>query len=180
MLQITVSDEGFNDETQEFVIVDQVTIELEHSLVSLSKWESKYQKPFLGAEEKTAEETLDYLKMMILTENVSDDVFKLFDDSVIKQIKEYIESPQSATTFNEPVKSRGRPSEVITSELIYYWMTAFQIDWQSQYWHLNRLLNVIRIASIKNGKQNKIPKSQLRQTYRDLNEQRKAKYGTSG
>ncbi len=179
MLRIIVGDEGFNDETNEFVTVDPVVIELEHSLVSLSKWESKYEKPFLGRDEKTKEETFDYLKMMVLTEDLPDSIFEKFSQENIQEIKEYIDSKQSATIFTEIGRGRGK-EEVITSELIYYWMIAFTIPFVCEHWHLNRLLTLVRICGIKSGKQKKMPKGQLAQQYRELNERRKAEMGTRG
>lgn len=179
MLRIIVGDEGFNDETNEFVTVDPVVIELEHSLVSLSKWESKFEKPFLGREEKTKEETFEYLKMMVLTEDLPDSIFEKFSQENIQEIKEYIDSKQSATIFTEIGRGRGK-EEVITSELIYYWMIAFTIPFVCEHWHLNRLLTLVRICGIKSGKQKKMPKGQLAQQYRELNERRKAEMGTRG
>ena len=179
MLRMIVGDEGFNDETNEFVTVDPVVIELEHSLVSLSKWESKYEKPFLGRDEKTKEETFDYLKMMVLTEDLPDSIFEKFSQENIQEIKEYIDSKQSATIFTEIGRGRGK-EEVITSELIYYWMIAFTIPFVCEHWHLNRLLTLVRICGIKSGKQKKMPKGQLAQQYRELNERRKAEMGTRG
>lgn len=179
MLRIIVGDEGFNDETNEFVTVDPVVIELEHSLVSLSKWESKFEKPFLGREEKTKEETFEYLKMMVLTQDLPEGIFDKLSTENIQEIKEYIDSKQSATIFTEIGRGRGK-EEIITSELIYYWMVAFTIPFACEHWHLNRLLTLVRICGIKSGKQKKMPKGQLAQQYRELNERRKAEMGTRG
>jgi hypothetical protein len=179
MLRIIVGDEGFNDETNEFVTVDPVVIELEHSLVSLSKWESKFEKPFLGREEKTKEETFEYLKMMVLTQDLPEGIFDKLSTENIQEIKEYIDSKQSATIFTEIGRGRGK-EEIITSELIYYWMVAFTIPFACEEWHLNRLLTLIRICGIKNGKQKKMPKGQLAQQYREINERRRAEMGTRG
>ena len=184
MLVITLEgDELFNEETQEFSTVGDIDLHLEHSLVSLSKWESKHQIPFLGPQEKTSEQVLDYVTCMILDPLVPDNLFERLNQINVDQIQEYINSPQSATTFaKDPY---DRPSrEVITSELIYYWMSAYQIPIETETWHLNRLFALIRIANIKNseaqGKNRKMSKAEMAQRNRELNAQRRAQYGTSG
>lgn len=179
MLKIVVSDEGFNDSTQTFEPVDPVELELEHSLVSLSKWESKHQKPFLSSEQKTSEEIYDYLQAMVLTPGVDPDVLLRCSQDNIDLIQVYIDSSQSATTFGMMPDRQG-PSEVITSELIYYWMVAFNIPFECQYWHLNRLFALVRICNIKNSKPRKMSRHEIAQRNRDLNAQRRAELGTSG
>lgn len=181
MLTLKVSgEEFFNEETQEFTSVDDVVLELEHSLVSLSKWESKFRKAFLGPEPKTQEETLGYVEAMILNPNVSPSVLQRLDSSHFKLINDYIDSPQSATTFNNLAPGpRGRP-EIITSELIYYWMIAFTIPFECENWHLNRLFALIQICNIKNSKQKKMSPGEIAARNHALNEQRKAKFGTTG
>lgn len=180
MLTITIPGVEFYDEiTEKFSTVGDLVVQLEHSLVSLSKWESKHEKAFLGPGEKTTEEVLDYVKMMIVTPNLPPDTFSRFTQDTITQINDYIESKQSATTFRDLPVQRGR-SEVISSELIYFWMTSFNIPFACETWHLSRLFALIRIANIKNGKNKKMPINEVAAQQRSLNEQRKAALGTSG
>lgn len=180
MLKIIIEgDELWNEKTEEFSSVNDLEIELEHSLVSLSKWESKYQKPFLSVNDKTPKELFDYLEFMIITPNVDLGVLYQCSQKVIDEIQEYIDSPQSATTFGRMPERRG-PGEVITSELIYYWMVAFTIPFECQYWHLNRLFSLIRICNIKNSKPQKMSRHELAMRNRELNAQRRKELGTKG
>lgn len=180
MLTITVPGIEFWDErAQEFFTRDDVVLELEHSLVSLSKWESKWEKPFLGKEEKTTEETLSYIEMMTLTKLSSGEVFTRLSNDNYKDINNYIQAKMSATWFTEhgaPPKS----NEVITAELIYYWMVAFNIDLEWENRHLNKLLTLIKICNLKNAKPKKMGRAEAMERQRSLNDQRKAQLGTSG
>lgn len=178
-LIIIVSGEAFDEAKGEFITVDEVTLELEHSLVSLSKWESIHNKPFLGPGAKTSKEILDYIEAMVISDNFSMEVVANLSKENTDKINDYISSNQSATTFNDPRKSSSR-SEVITSELIYYWMTAYQIPFECECWHLNRLFALIQICNIKNSKQTNMPKSEAAAAQRSLNESRKAALGTKG
>jgi hypothetical protein len=180
MLRITVPGQEFYDNaTNRFSTVGDVVIELEHSLLSLSKWESEFQKPFLAPGEKTTKEVLDYIKAMIITPDFPPEIFSRFSQDNISQIQEYIESKQSATTFGNMPKPLGR-SETITSELIYYWMVAFKIPFECESWHLNRLFSLIRICNVKQSKPKKMSRGQLAERNRQLNAQRRAQLGTTG
>lgn len=180
MLRIIVEgDENFDEEKQEFLNVEDVVLDLEHSLLSLSKWESKYQKPFLSSNNKSSEEMFGYLAAMIMTPNVESDVLYRCSQDTIDRIQEYIDSPQSATTFGMMPERKG-PGEIITAELIYYWMVAFNIPFECETWHLNRLFALIRICNIKNSKPKRIPKHEMAMRNRELNAQRRAQLGTSG
>jgi hypothetical protein len=179
MLRVTISDEGWDPVLEEFTAIDPVVIEMEHSLISLSKWESKFEKPFLAKGNKEPEEIFEYIKMMTITEDLPPGIFDRISKENVIEINEYIDSKQSATTFVEMSMNRGT-GETITSELIYYWMVAFAIPLQCEEWHLNRLFALIRICSLKNGKQKSMPKQQVSQQYRELNEKRKRELGTRG
>lgn len=180
MLIVNVSGgEAFNEESQTFEVRPDFVLELEHSLISLSKWESLAHKPFLGAEHKTNKEILAYIEAMILNPTYPENIVSWLSDKNLRDIKEYIESPASATTFGQMPERRGR-GEVITAELIYYWLVAFNIPFEVERWHLNRLFALVRICNIKNQKPTKQSKSDIMRRNRELNEQRKAKYGTSG
>ena len=171
--------EMFDEQTQEFVTRNDVTLDLEHSLVSLSKWESKHEKPFLGQSEKTHEEIIDYIKLMTLTPNVPDEVFLKLSEKNIIAINNYIESKMTATWFSEaPGAPKSR--DVITAELIYYWMITFQIPFECENWHLNRLFTLIRICNIKQAKPKKMSRSEIAARNRELNAQRRSQLGTKG
>ena len=180
MLKIVIEGEEFyNEEEKTFETINDVHLELEHSLVSVSKWESIYEKPFLTPGVKSSEEIFDYIKAMVLTPNVDLDVLYTCSQKNLDKIQEYIDSNQSATTFGAMPERRG-PGEIITSELIYYWIVSFNIPFECQYWHLNRLFSLIRICNIKNSKPKKMSRNELAQRNRELNAQRREKLGTSG
>lgn len=180
MLQIIIEGEEFyNEKDKSFETFNDIKLELEHSLVSVSKWEAIYRKPFLASGTKTSEEILDYLKAMVLTPNVDLDVLYRCSQKNFDTIQEYIDSPQSATTFGSMPERRGQ-GEIITSELIYYWIVSFNIPFECQYWHLNRLFSLIRICNIKNSKPKRMSRTEIAQRNRELNAQRRAKLGTSG
>lgn len=180
MLRLIIEgDESFNNETQMFETLEPTIIELEHSLISLSKWEAKHQKPFLSSGKKSSEEIFNYLKMMVLTPNVDPDAFYKCSQKELDSIQLYIDSNQSATSFGVMPERRG-PGEVITSELIYYWMVSFNIPFECQSWHLNRLFALVRICNIKNSKPKRMSRGELAQQNRDLNAKRRSELGTSG
>lgn len=179
MLKLTIpKSEDFNERTSEFEIHPEVVVELEHSLVSLSKWESKWEKPFLGEDEKSDEQTLDYIKFMCLDENLPEEVFSRFTTPMFEKVRDYIQASMTATWFKE---DKGRPSrEVITSEIIYYWMIQNNVPVEFQYWHLNRLITLLKVCSHKNKPPEKMNPRDAAAKQRALNEARKAKYNTSG
>ena len=181
MLTITVpiSPEGWDEEKQEFVEPKSQTLQLEHSLVSLSKWESKWQKPFYSKKDMSNEETLDYIKCMTLTKNVDPDVYNHLTQENIKTILDYIRKPMTATTFGKETDS-GANLEVITSELIYYWMIASNIPFECQKWHLNRLITLIRVCSVKNAPPKKRSKRDIMSRNAALNAARRKQFNSNG
>lgn len=180
MLTITIpATEEYDDAREEFISTEEQTLTLEHSLVSISKWESKWHKPFLSKDEKTREETIDYIRCMTLTKNVDPNVYYALTSDNIKEINDYIEDPMTATWFSD--KHKGPKSrEIITSELIYYWMTALQIPFECQKWHINRLMTLIQICSIKSQPPKKMGKKEAMSQQRALNAARRAKSGSLG
>jgi len=180
MLRIEIEPQELYDErTQEFFNVKGQTLVLEHSLVSLSKWESQWHKPFLTTEEKTREETIDYIRCMTITQNVDPDIYIYMTDKVINEISSYIEDPMTATTFSKSQK--GRPNrEVITAEIIYFWMVTFNIPSEYQKWHLNKLLTLINVCNIKNQPPKKMSKRDIYNQNRALNAARRNSINTRG
>lgn len=182
MLTITLQGlELWDEEKERFLEEADIQIDLEHSLISLSKWESKFEKGFLSDSEKTQEEMLWYIYFMLITPGVSFEKLSRLSADNLKEINEYIDSKQTATTFREEPKKKGR-SEKITAELIYYWMLSYNIPHEFEMWHLNRLFALIRIFSVKQGKQGgkKMSRQEIAENNRKLNEERRAKLGTSG
>lgn len=178
-IQIPLSTEGWDEEKQEFVDPVTLTLELEHSLVSISAWESTWCKPFLDKNPKTPEETLDYIKCMTLTPNVDPIVYTKLTNDNIQAVNNYISAPMTATTFSEKENGRGG-REVITAELIYYWMIALQIPPEYRFWHLNQLLTLIRVCNIKNAPPKKMSKRDIMSRNAALNAARKKQMNTTG
>lgn len=180
MLQITIPEIELWDESREiFTQTKEQTLQLEHSLVSLSKWESKWGKAFLSKQEKTYEETIDYIKCMTITQNVDPNVYNHLSKSIIDKITEYIEAPMTATYFSKE-QSSGNSREQVTSELIYYWMIALNIPFECQKWHLNRLLTLIRVCNIKNQPPKKMSKRAIMSRNAALNAARRKQLNTRG
>lgn len=182
MLQITVplNEEGWDEEKQEFVAPKTITLQLEHSLISLSKWESKWCKAFLSKGEKTYEETLDYIKCMSITKNVNEEVYMKLTRANINAINKYIEAPMTATRFYSDDKKKPGSKETITSELIYYWMIALQIPVEFEKWHLNRLLTLIEVCNRKNQPPKKRSQREIMSRNTALNAARKKQLNTRG
>lgn len=178
-IKVPISPEGWDDKNECFVEPEVKVLRLEHSLVSLSKWESKWCKPFLSKEEKTDEETLDYIKCMTLTQNVDSSVYEHLTRENVEEIRKYIDFPMTATTFNNHAQG-GRGRETVTSELIYYWMIALNIPFECQKWHLNRLLTLIRVCNVKNTPPKKMSQSEILRQQADLNAQRLKAMNTRG
>lgn len=183
MLELTLPAlESWDEQKEEFVTFKKpLTLQFEHSLISLSKWESKYCKPFLGRGNKTDAEILDYIKFMTLTQNVKDDVYERLvrTSGAIETIQKYIDAPMTATTFSDQGSNKSG-SEQITAELIYYWMIAFQIPSEYRKWHLNQLLTLIRVCEIKNRPQKKMKPQDVNARNAALNAERLRKLNTKG
>lgn len=180
MLRITIpAVEQWDETKQEFISTKEQMLSLEHSLVSLSKWESKWCKAFLTKQEKTFEETLDYIKFMTLTQNVDPEVYKYLTNGNIDEVNRYIEAPMTATYFSED-KNGKTSREQITAEIIYYWMISLNIPFECQKWHLNRLLTLIKVCDIKNTPPKKRSKKEIMSRNAALNAARRKQLNTKG
>lgn len=177
MLKITIPAQELYDEKENKIIKasKETTIQLEHSLVSISKWESKWQKPFLSSDEdyqKTHDETIDYIKCMTITQNVDPNVYNYLTVQNIKEVQDYIASPMSATTIKSLTTGMTK-KQIITSELIYYWMVANGIPFDCEKWHLNRLIKLIQICSEKNKDPKKMSQNEILNRNAKLNAARR-------
>jgi len=179
MLSITVPGFEYYDEKDNRInTIKGRDLQLEHSLVSISKWESKWKKPFLSSKNKTKEETIDYIRCMTLTQNVDPRLYQGLSIQNIKEVNAYLEDSMTATTFKK--KQGGSSNSVITSEIIYYWMISLEIPMECQKWHLNRLLTLIRVCNEKEQPGKKMSKRDVMSQYRSINAMRRAKHGTRG
>ena len=181
MLELTIpASESWDERKEEFVVTrKEQTLKLEHSLVSLSKWESKWCKPFISTKERTPEETMDYIKCMTVSPNVDPIVYNLLTNEHIKQVNEYISAPMTATTISGT--NGGKQSrDVVTAELIYYWMIALNIPFECQKWHLNRLLMLIRVCNHMNQPPKKMSKRDVMSRNAALNAARRKQLNTNG
>lgn len=179
MIDIIVpASERFDERKMEFVYCKEQKLTLEHSLIAVSKWESKFEKPFLSSE-KNSYEILEYIRCMTLTQNVKPEVYLNLTEENIKDIEAYISAPMTATTFKKIERKSGR-NEIITAELIYYWMIAFNIPVEFQKWHLNRLLTLIEVCARKNEPPKKMSKRDISAQHRAINAANRAKFHTKG
>lgn len=172
MLRITIpSVEQYDDDLNKFVNSKEQVLQLEHSLVSLSKWESKWKKPFLSKGEKTVDETLDYIRCMTTNQHVDESAYMYLTDENLLEVRAYIEDDMTATTFSKEQEKSSR--EVVTAEIIYHWMVAMNIPFECQKWHLNRLLTLVKVCSLKNNPPKKGAKKDILRRNASLNEARK-------
>ena len=179
MLVIEVPlNEGWDEKNRKFVVTESFTLEMEHSLATLSKWESFFEKPFLNGEDKTRDETLWYIRSMITTPNVPPEVFFKLSAENFEEINKYIDAKMTATTFREATETKN--TEIITAEIIYYWMIALNIWLECEHWHLNRLLALIKVCNLKNSPPKKRPRDEMIAERKALNDARRAKYGSKG
>lgn len=180
MLQLLIPEtELFNEDDNTFIQVKEQKLRLEHSLVSLSKWESKWHKPFLTKKPKTQEETLDYIKCMTITQNVKDEVYLCLNNDHVALINSYIENPMTATTVRDDKRNQIN-NEQITAELIYYWMIALNIPFECQKWHLNKLITLVKVCNVKNQPPKKMSKGDIMSRNRALNAARRKQLNTKG
>ena len=182
MLTLVVgATEAYDENTGCFIKHNGIELQLEHSLVSLSKWESIHEKPFLGSDQKSENEIHSYVECMLLTKNPPEDFLTRLSAEDYAKLDAYISKKMTATWFSEhPGAPQSRNNEIITSELIYYWMTVFNIPFECEMWNLNRLFTLIRICNLKQSKPKKMSRAEIARRNRELNAQRKAQLGTTG
>lgn len=181
MLVIKVKDTNdlWNPRTREFLTVKGGTLKLEHSLISISKWEAAYNVSFLETK-KTPRMFLDYIICMTLNSVQDNNIYNILSDEDLLKINDYINKPKTATTIKNVNRSRGVNNEIVTAEIIYYWMTIYGIPFECEKWHLDKLLTLIRVCSIKQSKPKKMSKADIYQQQRAINEANRAKYRTKG
>lgn len=174
--------EGWDEKKQEFVNeYPSQTLVLEHSLMSISKWESKWHKPFLSDNNKSADEIIDYIRCMTINRNIDNSVYSRLTQKDIDAVVAYIDDPMTATWFSDDKNlKKRRPTEIITAEIIYYWMVAFNIPFECEKWHLNRLLTLVRVCNAKQEKPKKRNKREMLQSRAALNAARKKQLNTRG
>lgn len=177
MLQLEIKEIELYDEVLgRFVPIKGCTLQLEHSLISLSKWESKWKKPFLQDTDPSPEEFIDYIRCMTLNKNVPELTYVALTKADVEAVKAYINDSYTATTINDHRKKRMTRREVVTSEVIYYWLTVFNLPFDVvEKWHLNRLLTLIDVCSIKGNPSEKMSRDETRDMYRRINAARRKK-----
>ena len=164
-------EERFNEETNEFTS-ETLAVELEHSLASISKWESKWELSFLSTEDKTPEQLVGYLHDMCRTPNVPEDIFFRMTPQNNEDLNKYLQSKMTATWFSdEPQNPTKR--DIITAEIIYNWMIVFNIPFEFEHRHLNQLLTLIRVCHKKSESPKKQSRSEQLARHRALNEERR-------
>ena len=170
----------WDERKEEFIYPKPISISLEHSLVSVSKWEAKWHRSFLADPPKTRAEWIDYVKCMTITQNVPSEAYFGLTDGHFRRIERYMAEPMTATTINSATQQKKNRGRTVTSELIYCWMVQLGIPFECQKWHLNRLLTLIRVCNEKNAPKKNMSQKEIAERNRILNEQRKAKYGSRG
>lgn len=179
MLDITIpAMEHFDEKTMQFTYSKEQKLTLEHSLIAISKWESKYEKPFLSSD-KSTDEVLDYIRCMTLTQNVKPETYLHLSKKNFEDIQAYIEAPMTATTFKK-IEKRGGRREIITAELIYYWMIAFNIPFECQKWHINKLLTLIEVCARKNEPPKKMSRREISAQHKAINKINRERFHTKG
>ena len=181
MLKLTIPPrELWDEKNEQFIHIKGATLTLEHSLVSISKWEARWKKPFLGSAAKTKEESLDYVRCMTLTQNVDPDIYRNLDNRSMDLVNRYISENQTATWFSDKTGKKNSKKKTITSEVIYGWMVSLNIPFECQKWHLSRLLTLIHVCDVNNSSSNKLDKKQSALQRNALNAKRRKAHHSKG
>lgn len=178
-IEIPMGEEAYNEQTREFFYPETFKLDLEHSLASLSKWESQHEKSFLNTESKTQDEALHYVECMVLTPDIPDGILNRLNERNVTEINEYIDAKMTATVFYDQKPQSPRP-QTITAEILYHWMIQYNIPFECQHWHLNRLITLIQVCVRKNAPDKKMSQTEIAQHNRELNRKRKEEWGISG
>jgi len=179
-IKIVIPKSSFYDEYKnEFITIPETTLTLEHSLLSISKWESKWHIPYLMDKPKTVEQAIDYIRCMTITQNVDPEIYNYIPDSELLKIKEYIEDPMTATTIAEE-EGRGRNRKIRTSEVIYFYMVSYNIPVEFERWHFNRLMMLINVCNEENKPKKKMSKKDTINRYSAINAANRLKYNSRG
>lgn len=180
MLRLQVPElELFDETTEEILFQPASVLVLEHSLASLSKWESIWKTSFINTDDKTTEQTISYIKCMNQTPDIPDYVFENLTSKHYNEIEAYITDKATATTFGQR-KGNGAGTSIITAEIIYYWMVSLNIPLECEHWHLNKLIALIEVCDRKNSPNKKMSKTELAAKTREINERNRAKFNTRG
>ena len=178
MLRIKIpAAKGWDPIKEEFIDLPETTLNLEHSLLSMSKWESIYHKPFLSRQEKTREETIEYIKCMTMDEDVDPYVYYMLTEDNLNAISDYIENPMTATTVRE---QKGQSRRIITNEVLYFQMFSYGIPKECENWHLNRLITLLKVFNAETAPQKSMSKTEILERNHKLNMQRRAMLNSKG
>lgn len=182
MLRLTIPKQEFFDEKKsEFITKGPYKLTMEHSLLSISKWESKWNKPFLNnPEDKTKEELYDYIKCMIVNgKDEEDEIYYLLSNKNIEEINDYISAPMTGTKFYDFSDKGNSSNKPISSEEIYCKMFTYGVPIECQKWHINRLLTLLQVFDVKNDNK-KMSNAEVSAAYRRLNAERRKKMNSKG
>lgn len=181
MLELYVPpNEIYLEDKEEFFYFKGGKLQLEHSLISIRKWEAKHHKPYLSTD-KTKEEILSYIKCMVLNREVDPIIYLFLTNEMIEKVAKYIEDPMTATWFNDSkIGASKRSNEVITAEIVYYWMISLHIPMEFERWHFNQLTTLIKVVSIKSSPPKKLTPQEAAEERARLNAERRAKFHTNG
>lgn len=170
----------FDESTEEFISFKGCRFKIEHSLVSLAKWESKWKVPFLHTQ-LTRAQWIDYVRCMTITQNVDPLTYRVISNPLLKEIQDYVNESQTATTIKDNTPNRPRKKEIVTAEIIYFWMLSYQVPVEFEKWHLSRLLTLIEVCAIKNDTSSrKMSKSDILKQNNKLNAARRAAHHSRG
>lgn len=183
MLEVTIPEQHYeflNENTNEFIYIDvkETTLSLEHSLISIRKWEEKWKKAFLEQEELSVEESRDYVRCMTLNSKVDNKIYNYIPDTVMVKIVEYMRDPMSATVIS--VVKPETKKEVVTAEVVYAWLVNLGIPFEVEKWHINKLLKLIQVLNIKNGTNKPLDAKTAAAQRRAINKVNRAKYHSKG
>lgn len=176
MLELHISEtELWDPVSEKFLLVKEQSLPLEHSLLSISKWEEKWHKPMplINNERLSGDEFLDYVRCMTISRNPDPLVYRCITAREVEAIMAYINDPHTATWFGNE-KSGGNDKRPLTTELIYHLMFAFGVSKECEKWHLNRLMTQLRVEYEESKPSKKKTPAEIAERHRMLNAKRRA------